>query len=81
MWRRAQSLVTVRQGDKVLVGAPAAVTLNAARARLDAGDLAGAVAALGGLDGPAAKAMAGWRSDAQALVDARAALAALGTRS
>jgi hypothetical protein len=81
MWRKAQTLVTVRQGDTVLVGAPAAVTLNAARGKLDAGDLAGAVAALSALDGPAAKAMAGWRSDAQALLDARAALTSLGARS
>jgi hypothetical protein len=81
MWRRAQMLVTVRQGDKVLVGAPAAVTLNTARGKLEAGDLAGAVAALAALDGPAARAMAGWRDNAQALVDARAALASLGARS
>jgi hypothetical protein len=81
MWRKAQTLITVRRGDKVLIGAPAAVTVNAARARLDAGDLAGAVAALSALDGPAAAAMAPWRNDAQALLDARAALASLGARS
>jgi hypothetical protein len=74
MWSRAQTLVTVRQGDHVLVGAPAAVTLAAARAKLDAGDLAGALAALKPLDGAAAAAMAGWRTDAQALLDARSAL-------
>ncbi len=74
MWSRAQTLVTVRQGDHVLVGAPAAVTLAGARAKLDAGDLAGGLAALKPLDGPAAAAIAGWRADAQALLDARAAL-------
>lgn len=77
MLARAQTLVTVRQGDHVLIGAPAAVTLAAARVRLDAGDLAGAVAALTRLDGAAASAMAAWLADAQALLDARAALTEL----
>ena len=81
MWMRAQGLVTVRQGDHVMVGAPAAVTLEAARGKLDAGDLAGALAALAPLDGPAAAAIAPWRNDAQALLDARAALAALAAKS
>jgi hypothetical protein len=81
MWGRAQQLVTVRQGDKVLVGAPAAVTLAAARSKLDAGDLAGAVAALAPLDPPAAAAMAPWKRDAQALLDARAGLAAMAAKS
>jgi hypothetical protein len=71
----ASSLVTVRQGATVVVGTPASTVTGAAQARLDAGDLAGAVAALGGLDSGAAQAIAGWRSDAQALLDARAALA------
>jgi hypothetical protein len=75
MWLRMRSLVTVKRGDKVLVGAPAATVLSEAHARLEAGDLAGAVAALDGLDGKAAQAMAGWRAQAQALLDARAALA------
>ncbi len=75
MWLRARALITVKQGDRVVVGAPAAEVLGQARARLDAGDLAGAVAALDGLDGPAAQAMAGWRAQAQSLLDARAALA------
>ena len=77
MWLRARALITVRQGDRVLLGAPAAEVLGRAQARLDAGDLAGAVAALDALDGPAAQAMAAWRSQAQALLDARAALAKL----
>ena len=77
MWQRAQGLVTVRQGDRVVVGAPASATLAAARTRLDAGDLAGAVAALDRLDPAAAKAMASWREQAQSLLDARAALAAM----
>ncbi len=77
MWQNARALVTIRQGEKVLVGAPAAETIGHARERLDAGDLAGAVSALGDLDGPAAQAMADWRDQAQALIDARAALAGM----
>ena len=75
LWARAQSLVMLRQGDKVILGDPAAGILAAAQARLDAGDLAGAVTALARLDGPAAKAMAPWRSQAEDLLAARAALA------
>ncbi len=74
MWTRAQSLVTVKQGDKVLVGAPAAATLASAQQRLDAGDLGGTLQALDALDPAAAQAMLPWRKRAQALLDARAAL-------
>jgi len=69
------SLLTVKQGNRVLVGAPATTVLGEAGARLEAGDLAGALAALDALDSAAAQAMAGWRGDAKALLDARAALA------
>ncbi len=79
MWTRISRLVTVRAGDHVLVGAPAAVVLADAQRRLDAGDLPGAVAALAGLDAPAAAAMAGWRGQAQALLDAQTALGGLTT--
>lgn len=75
MWTHIASLVTVREGGRVVVGAPAAVVLDAARERLDAGDLAGAVAALDALDAGAAAEMADWRARAQSLLDARAALA------
>lgn len=75
-WTRAQQLVTVRQGERVLLGDPIAGVLAQARERLDAGDLAGAVKELDGLAGPAAEAMRGWRAQAQALLDARAALVA-----
>lgn len=75
MWVRAQALVTVKQGDRVLVGTPAAGVLASARQRLQAGDLAGALGVLDGLDPAAAKAMAPWREQAQSLLDARAALA------
>jgi hypothetical protein len=74
MWLRARALVTVKRGDTVLVGAPAAAVLAEAHARLQAGDLTGTLSALDNLDGAAAQAMAGWRGQAQALLDARAAL-------
>ena len=75
VWAEAQDLVTIRQGDRVLVGDPTAGVLARARAALDAGDLSGAAADIASLNGPAAQAMAGWLADARALLDARAALA------
>jgi hypothetical protein len=74
-WAKAQDLVTLRQGDHVILGDPAAGILARARAALDAGDLAGAVSALGALTGPAAAAVADWKAQAQGLLDARKALA------
>lgn len=74
---RAEALVTVRQGTHVILGTPASGPLGAAGARLRAGDLAGAVAALGGLDGKAAAAMAPWRTQAEDVLAARAALDAM----
>lgn len=81
MWTRAQDLVTVREGDRVVVGDPAAGVVARARRALGAGDLAGAVAALDGLSGPAAQAMAEWTAQAKSLLDARAALATLAARA
>ncbi len=75
VWTRAQDLISVRQGDRVLVGDPAAGVIARARASLDAGDLAGAVNTLSALNGPAAEAMQGWLDQARALLAARAALA------
>lgn len=72
---RAQDLVTIRQGDHVIVGDEAAGVLARARTSLTAGDLPGAVAAVAALKGPAADAMADWLAQAQALLAARAALA------
>ena len=43
IWARAQDLVTIRRGDHVLVGDPAAGLLAERADELDAGDLAGAV--------------------------------------
>ncbi len=77
MWARMQSSVTIRQGDHVLVGDAVSDILAKAQSQLDAGDLAGAVATLGDLTGPAASAMAPWKQRAQSLLDARAALLAL----
>ena len=77
MWTRAQQSLTVQQGERVVVGNPVNGVLEAARARLDAGDLAGAVKALDGLGGPAKAAMADWLERARALLEARAAIATL----
>ena len=81
MWTRAQDLVTLREGDQVILGDPAAGVIARAKSALLAGDLAGAVAALDALSGPAAQAMAAWKSQAQSLLDARAALAVMAARS
>jgi hypothetical protein len=77
LWQRLSGLVTVREGDAVLLGSPAAAVLGQTAQRLAAGDLAGAVAALDALDAAAAGAMAGWREQATGLLAARAALAAM----
>ncbi len=74
MWARVQNVVTVRQGDHVVVGNAASDTLAAAQSALDAGDLAGTVAQLGKLQGPAAAAMGDWLAQARALLAARAAI-------
>ena len=76
LWAEAQDLVTVRQGDRVLVGDPAAGVLAHARAALDAGDLSAAAAEVATLQGASAQAMAAWLAQARLLLEARAALAA-----
>ena len=77
MWTRAQQSLSVRQGDRVLLGDPIAGVVQNARNLLDAGDLSGAVHALDGLSGPARAAMADWIGQAQSLLDARAAVSSL----
>lgn len=77
LWTRAQQAVTVREGTRVVLGDPISGVLAQAQRRLDAGDLAGAVQSLDGLAGPAAAAIRPWRDQAQALLDARAALSKL----
>jgi hypothetical protein len=74
VWQRVRALVTVKEGETVLLGSPAATTLGLAGEKLAAGDLAGSVAALGGLDPGAAAEMAAWRGQAEALLAARVAL-------
>ena len=70
-------LVTVREGETVLIGNSAVAILARAQAQLDAGDLAGATLTAGKLLGPPAEKMAAWLADAKALVAAREALASL----
>jgi hypothetical protein len=72
---RAQDLVTVRQGDHVIIGDEGAGILARARTAVMAGDLPVAAAAIADLRGAPAKAMADWLAQAQALLAARAALA------
>jgi len=75
--RRFESLVTVRRGDQVILGNPVDGTIARAARALDAGDLAGAVAAVSQLQGGPAQAFASWRTQAESLLEARRALAAL----
>jgi hypothetical protein len=70
-------LITVREGDHVVIGNEAASILSHARTLLDAGDLNGAARTVASLTGPPAAAMAAWLGDARALIAAREALAAL----
>lgn len=80
-WERIQALVTIRRGDKVIVGSRTATILEAARGKLDAGDLEGALIGLNNLDDAAKKEISPWRNDAQALLDARAAMLAMAAKS
>lgn len=80
IWDRLQGLVTIREGDRVVIGDSVAGILARAQLALEAGDLGGAVTALAGLTGDAGKAAETWLSDARALLEARSALAALATR-
>jgi hypothetical protein len=70
-------LVTLRRGERVLLGDGDTTVLAAAEARLNEGALAGAVAELGKLSAPAAAAIAPWKARAEALLAARAAVLAL----
>jgi hypothetical protein len=70
-------LITVREGDRVLIGNAAGATLGHAQVLLEAGDLAGAARTVATLTGPPAEKMAAWLADANALVAAREALATL----
>ena len=74
---RMEQSVTVRRGDHVIVGDPAAGVLARAQDDVTNDDLAGAVQALSSLHGPAADAVAGWVAQVKSLLAARAALASL----
>ncbi len=80
MASRVEGLVTVRRGSEVVIGNPLAGMIEQARQAVEAGDLAAAVAALGNLKGSGAQPLVAWRTQAAALLDARAALAQLAAR-
>jgi uroporphyrinogen-III synthase len=77
--RRFSDLITVRPVGDVPGGDPGAIVARAEH-RLAADDLAGAVAELAALDGPAAAAAAGWRARAEARLSVETALSALRAR-
>ncbi len=70
-------LITVREGDHVVIGNSTAAILAHARVLLEVGDLGGATRTVATLSGPPATKMAPWLADANALQAAREALAAL----
>lgn len=78
---RLAGLVTVRRGDTVVLGDATAGVLAEAERRLEAGDIAGALAALERLPPRPAEAMAGWAAQARGLLAARDGLAALAAGS
>ena len=73
--RRLLNLVTLRHGTRLVIGRQAAVTIEAARLALAAGDLSDATKKLMTLTPPEATVFNDWLSQAQALLAARAALA------
>ncbi|MGO1074621.1 uroporphyrinogen-III synthase [Inquilinus sp. CA228] len=72
-----QDLVTVRPAPGEVEGTDTNAVLARAEGRLQRGDLAGAVEAVKGLNGPAASAMAPWRGQAEARLSAESALQSL----
>jgi hypothetical protein len=71
---RFENLITISNGPKVIVGAPAAAILNQAKDLLDAGDLNGALTVLDGLSPSTQAAMGDWLNQARDLSAARAAI-------
>ena len=71
---RLEGLVSLRSLDGGQAGGDATAVAARARARLEAGDLEGAVAELAALAPPAAAAAAGWLADARAHLAVHAAL-------
>jgi hypothetical protein len=74
---RLEQTITVRRGDHVIVGDPAAGIIAKAQQQLNDDDLQGAVKSLSALNGRAAQAVQAWVAQANALLAARAALAQL----
>lgn len=74
---RFENLITISNGAKVIVGAPAAAILNQAKDLLDAGDLNGALTVLDGLSPSTQAAMGDWLNQARNLAAARAAIIGL----
>ena len=73
---RLSGLVTISNGDHVLLGAPAAAITAQAGEQLDAGDLAGAVTTLtANLSPTTLTALGPWLTQAKSLLAARAAIA------
>jgi uroporphyrinogen-III synthase len=80
--RRLSKVVTIRRvGEPVPSATGPTARVARAELRLAADDLAGAVAALGGLVGAPAEAATAWRTDAAARLKADAALATLTARA
>ncbi|MCS6891563.1 MAG: hypothetical protein NZN45_08095 [Rhodovarius sp.] len=77
--RGLAGMLTIRRGEELILGDPAEAEIERARRLLSAGDWAGAVQRIAALQGPAREAMNPWLREAEALLAARAALAALGT--
>jgi hypothetical protein len=72
---RLESLITISNGNRVIIGSPAAAITAEAGTQLNAGDLAGAVATLTQNLSPTTQAaMADWLTQAQSLLAARAAI-------
>jgi hypothetical protein len=78
---RLEGLVTITNGAHVVVGAPAAAIIEQARTLLNAGDLNGAVAVLGGLSPTTQAAMGDWLTQARDLLAARAAIITMAGQS
>jgi hypothetical protein len=78
---RMEGLVTITNGSHVVVGAPAAAITAQAQALLDAGDLAGAVAALDVLSPTTQAGLGDWLTQARNLLAARTALISMADQS
>jgi len=72
---RLESVITISNGNRVIIGSPAAAITAQAGMELDAGDLAGAVATLTQNLSPTTQAaMANWLAQANSLIAARTAI-------